>query len=84
MFVASVSFLVEALLPATAFKARYGILCLATASSFACVGKCPNISKWISFETYVFSSAVTRVVIIKFAYDWGRWVGARLGIVVCR
>ncbi|CAE7218055.1 unnamed protein product [Rhizoctonia solani] len=36
MLVGCVAFLVEALLPDTAFKARYGVLCLATVSTFAC------------------------------------------------
>ncbi|CAE6434748.1 unnamed protein product [Rhizoctonia solani] len=45
MLIGSISFLLEALLPDTAFKARYGILCLATASTFACVA--PSLG-WLS------------------------------------
>ncbi|CAE6351377.1 unnamed protein product [Rhizoctonia solani] len=54
MFVASISFLVEALLPATAFKARYGVLCLATASSFACVA--PSLG-WLSSNLHTTGAA---------------------------
>ncbi|KAH7336758.1 MFS transporter [Rhizoctonia solani] len=54
MFTASISFLVEALLPDTAYKARYGVLCLATASSFACVA--PTLG-WLSSNLHTTGSA---------------------------
>ncbi|CAE6498875.1 unnamed protein product [Rhizoctonia solani] len=54
MFVACISFLVEAFLPDTAFKARYGVLCLATASAFACVA--PSLG-WLSSNLHTTGAA---------------------------
>ncbi|KAH7336757.1 MFS transporter [Rhizoctonia solani] len=54
MLTASTSFLVEALLPDTAFRARYGVLCLATASSFASVA--PSLG-WLSSNLHTTGAA---------------------------
>ncbi|EUC55188.1 MFS transporter [Rhizoctonia solani AG-3 Rhs1AP] len=54
MLIASASFLAEALLPDTAFKARYGVLCLATASTFACIA--PSLG-WLSSNLHTTGAA---------------------------
>ncbi|KAK9470398.1 major facilitator superfamily domain-containing protein [Dipodascopsis tothii] len=45
MLLGAICFLVEAVLPDTAFKARYAMLCLATTGSFACI---PPLLGWLS------------------------------------
>lgn len=49
MLIGSIAFLVQALLPPTSFKARYGMLCIASAGGFAGI---PQLIAWLTLNLH--------------------------------
>jgi hypothetical protein len=54
MIVAGVAFIIQAFLPDTAFHARYALLCIASAGSFASI---PPLLGWISSNIHTTGAA---------------------------
>ncbi|KDQ12032.1 hypothetical protein BOTBODRAFT_135209 [Botryobasidium botryosum FD-172 SS1] len=54
MLTSSAAFLAQALIPATSFKARYSLFCIAASGSFACI---PPLVGWLSSNLHTTTAA---------------------------